>query len=172
MVPIQFRAALFTPDASDKIGAGTMLRLPKTASEQLPSKGMTMIKGTLEGYEFQVAVEPDGKGSHWFRVRNAILKATGTAAGDTVELVIGSTKEWPEPKVPADFRNALAADPKAAATWNDITPMARWDWIRWIGATRNPATRERRVEVGRSKLRAGKRRPCCFNRTECTLTEA
>jgi hypothetical protein len=52
--------------------------------------------------------------------------------------------------------------------WKDITPMARWEWVRWIDATKNPATRERRIHVGVSKLRAGKRRPCCFDLAACT----
>jgi hypothetical protein len=52
--------------------------------------------------------------------------------------------------------------------WKDITPMARWEWVRWINATKNPDTRKRRVEVGISKLRSGKRRPCCFDLAACT----
>ena len=49
--------------------------------------------------------------------------------------------------------------------------MARWEWVRWINATRNLATRERRVEVAVSKLRSGKRRPCCFDLASCTDPE-
>jgi hypothetical protein len=52
--------------------------------------------------------------------------------------------------------------------WKGITPMARWEWVRWINATRNLQTRERRVEVSLSKLRSGKRRPCCFDLAACT----
>jgi hypothetical protein len=40
--------------------------------------------------------------------------------------------------------------------------------VRWINATKNPEARRRRVEVGISKLRSGKRRPCCFNLAACT----
>ena len=52
--------------------------------------------------------------------------------------------------------------------WIDITPMARWEWVRWITSTRSPATRARRVEVGISKLDRGSRRPCCFDLASCT----
>ncbi|QFG69499.1 YdeI/OmpD-associated family protein [Ornithinimicrobium pratense] len=45
--------------------------------------------------------------------------------------------------------------------------MARWEWVRWIQATRNPATRRRRVEASVSKLDGGKRRPWCFDRSSC-----
>ena len=46
--------------------------------------------------------------------------------------------------------------------------MARWEWVRWINATKNPDTRRRRVEVTISKMKDGKRRPCCFNLASCT----
>ena len=52
-----------------------------------------------------------------------------------------------------------------------ITPMARWEWVRWVNATKNPDTRKRRVEVSISKMSHGKRRPCCFDLASCTDPE-
>jgi hypothetical protein len=40
--------------------------------------------------------------------------------------------------------------------------------VRWVNATANPTTRQRRVEVSISKLDSGKRRPCCFDLSACT----
>ncbi len=162
MSAIRFEAKLF------KIGSWTLLRLPKSASTKLPSRGMTMVEGTINSFPFQAALEPDGKGSHWFRADKTMLKAAKADAGDTVTLAIEPTKEWPEPKVPEDLKTALAANPLAHTLWVDITPMARWDWIRWIGSTKNLETRKKRVGVACSKLKKGERRPCCFNRTQCT----
>ncbi len=162
MSPIRFEAELV------KIRAWTLLRLPKSASAQLPSRGMTMVEGTINGSRFQAPLEPDGKGSHWFRVDDTMREAAGADAGDTVTLVIEPAKEWPEPQVPVDVKNALAAVPQAYTLWMTITPKAQWDWIRWIRATNQPDTRRRRIEVACSKLKAGARRPCCFNRNLCT----
>jgi hypothetical protein len=76
---------------------------------------------------------------------------------------------WPEPSVPPDLAAALAGAPqKIQDLWNEITPMARWEWVRWVNATKNPDTRTRRVEVSISKMQGGKRRPCCFNLSACT----
>ena len=100
-----------------------------------------------------------GKGSHWFRVDKTMSKAIGADAGDTVLLSIEPVKEWSEPDVPADLKNALAVAPQAQALWMEITPMARWDWTRWIGATKQPETRKRRIGIALSKLKAGNRRP-------------
>jgi hypothetical protein len=129
---------------------------------------MTMVEGTINGSRFQAALEPDGQGSHWFRVDNALLESAGANAGDTVMLSIEPAQEWPEPEVPEDLQNALAADPQVLSLWRDITPMARWEWLRWIRSTKQPQTRRRRIEVACLKLMAGERRPCCFNRAMCT----
>lgn len=162
MAAIRCDAQLFT------IGSWTLLRLPKSASAQLPSRGMTMVEGTINGSRFHAPLEPDGKGSHWFRVDDTLRDATGADAGDTVTLEIEPATDWPDPEVPADLQTALAAAPPAHALWQKITPNARWDWIRWIRATNNPETRQRHIEVACSKLTAGMRRPCCFNRNLCT----
>ena len=73
-----------------------------------------------------------------------------------------------EPHVPDDLRAALHDAPDIADLWRSITPMARWEWLRWVQSTRNPATRAKRVVVGVSKLRSGTRRPCCFDLAACT----
>ncbi len=167
-----FTATLFQPDPTEKIGSGILLTLPKDVSAKLPTRGMTLVKGTINGTPFRAVLEPDGKGSHWFKVSKAIREAAKADVGDIVTLEIEPTKDWPEPTMPTDLAHALAADPSAQALWLDITPMARWDWIRWVGATRNVQTRQRRVAVTIDKLRSGKRRPCCFDRNQCTLTDA
>ena len=162
MTKIRFEAKL------SKIDSWTILRLPASASAKLPSRGMVMVEGTLNDYHFQAALEPDGKGSHWFRLDQAMLTAAKAAPGDSVSLAIEPSAEWPEPQIPADLKAALKAAPQVNALWTDITTMARWDWIRWISSTKNPATRKKRIDVAFSKLSAGSRRPCCFNRAMCT----
>jgi hypothetical protein len=169
MSEMRFTATLFQ---SEEAGSGILLALPKAASAKLPSRGMAMVEGALNGIPFQAVLEPDGKGSHWFKVNEAVLQAAGANCGDTVTMVVAPTKEWIEPIVPADLSQSLTADPEAHAIWTAITPSARWDWIRWIGSAKQSDTRQRRVESVCSRLKSGKRRPCCFDRNQCTLTEA
>jgi Bacteriocin-protection, YdeI or OmpD-Associated/Domain of unknown function (DUF1905) len=154
-----------------KIGDWTILLLPKSASVKLPSRGMTLVEGTINGFHSKIVLEPDGKGSHWFRVDSGLRKAASVDAGDTVTMAVEPSKAWPEPEVPVDLDKALASDPQANALWVNITPMAHWDWLRWIRSTNNQETRSRRIEVALSKLKAGERRPCCFNRSLCTEPE-
>jgi hypothetical protein len=167
-----FEATLFQPGTTETFGPGILLALPKDVSANLPTRGMTLVEGTINGAPFQAVLEPDGRGSHWFKVSDALRAAANADVGDTVTLEIAPTTDWPQPQVPQDLQQALAVSPEAEVLWEDITPMARWDWIRWIGATRSPQTRRRRVAVAIDKLTAGKRRPCCFDRTQCTLTDA
>jgi hypothetical protein len=154
-----------------KISDWTILRLPETASAKLPSRGMTLVEGTINGFRSKIVLEPDGKGGHWFRVDSGLHEAAHINSGGTVEIAVEPSKAWPEPEIPADLNQALASDPQANALWEEITPMARWDWLRWIRATNNRETRSRRIEVALSKLKAGERRPCCFNRNLCTEPE-
>ncbi len=64
--------------------------------------------------------------------------------------------------MPADLKTALNIDRIAHATWVDITPLARNEWICWIISAKQSETRSRRIKVGLSKLRSGMRRPCCW----------
>ena len=64
--------------------------------------------------------------------------------------------------MPADLRKTLISDPTARAAWEDITPLARNEWICWIESAKQDETRSRRIAVGLSKMRKGMRRPCCW----------
>lgn len=168
MPAIRFKAKLY------KINSWTILRLPEDASAKLPSRGMIMVSGTINGVPFKTLLEPDGrygpgqKPSHWFRPDKKLLDEARAATGDTVRVTMAPTEEWIEPEVPTDFKKALSASPKAQDLWKDITPLARWDWIRWIRAVKLKETRQKHIEVALSKLNKGERRPCCFNRNLCS----
>lgn len=160
---IRFRAAL------DTIDTAVIVRLPAEASRRLPSRGQVAVQASINGYEFQTVVEPDGLRGHWLRVDQELRQIAGIGATDPVSVAIEATRDWPEPVVPPDLAAALTSAPKKIRDiWHDITPMARWEWVRWVNATASPVTRRRRVEVTISKMNNGKRRPCCFDLSACT----
>jgi len=135
----------------------------------MPSRGQVAVQGTINGHEFRTVLEPDGDFGHWMRIDAEQQKTAAVSAGDTAMVEIEPVKEWPEPGVPEDFATVLEAAPQPIKElWRAITPMARWEWVRWINATNNPKTRQRRIEVSISKMEDGKRRPCCFNLAGCT----
>src|SRR5215472_16954886 len=112
MSAISFATKLFN------INSWTILRLPESASAALPSRGMLMVSGTINGAPFKALLEPDGKyapgqrSSHWFRPDKQLLDAASAKAGDTVQVSLEPSKEWIEPDVPEDLQKALAASPK------------------------------------------------------------
>jgi uncharacterized protein YdeI (YjbR/CyaY-like superfamily) len=65
-------------------------------------------------------------------------------------------------QLPADLKRALASNLQALTAWEDITPLARNEWICWIESAKKAETRSRRIEWGCSSLTDGKRRPCCW----------
>lgn len=64
--------------------------------------------------------------------------------------------------LPADLRKALAGDAKALALWEDITPLARNEFICWVENAKQIETRNRRIKRSLEDLNKGKRRPCCW----------
>src|SRR5579864_6554308 len=145
---IRFDATLYTIDRS------TILRLPEKASRKLPSRGQVAVGGTINGHRFETVLEPDGDFGHWMRIDGELKHSAGLNAGDTATLEVEALKSWPEPSVPRDLETALATAPqKIKDLWKEVTPMARWEWVRWVNATQNPDTRKRRVEVSISKMK-------------------
>src|SRR5580700_7528292 len=64
--------------------------------------------------------------------------------------------------LPADLREALIANPTALDAWQDITPLARNEFICWVEDAKQQMTRERRIRRTKEELEEGQRRPCCW----------
>ncbi len=65
-------------------------------------------------------------------------------------------------QLPADLKNILTSSPKAKAVWDDITPLAKNEWICWVTSAKKEETRKIRLQKALSKLTSGMRRPCCW----------
>jgi uncharacterized protein YdeI (YjbR/CyaY-like superfamily) len=65
-------------------------------------------------------------------------------------------------EVPDDLRKALLSDESALERWEDLTPLARNEWICWTITVKQQKTREEHVKRVVSELLEGVRRPCCW----------
>lgn len=65
-------------------------------------------------------------------------------------------------RLPADIRQALAADKAAAAKWESLTPLGRNEWICWTTFVKQAKTRDEHVTRLIREIKEGKRRPCCW----------
>lgn len=161
---IRFEAKLF------KIGPLKVIKIPLSSSEKLSSRGMVMVKGTINNIDFKVPLEPDGKGSHWIEISPLLSKEIGVDIGEKLSLSMEQTDEWIEPNIPEDIMNAVTKA-NVLSQWNSITTRSRWEWIRWIRSTKSAETRNKRIGVACLKLQKGDKSPCCFDASRCTVTE-
>ena len=64
--------------------------------------------------------------------------------------------------IPADLQKAIISNKKVLALWEDITPLARNEWICWVTSGKKEETRTLRINKALSKMKGGMRRPCCW----------
>ena len=164
-VKSRFEAKLLRPAKPGDDTSWAFAVLPRDASEPLPRRGRTTVEGTINGHPFQATLEPDGQLSHWLKVSSELLHAAGVAVGDVVTLELTPVTKEPEPDVPADFEEALAAAPEARKVWNNTTTLARVDWIHWIASAKQLKTREKRIGDACDMLATGKKQVCCFDQS-------
>ncbi|MBI2629325.1 YdeI/OmpD-associated family protein [Candidatus Pacearchaeota archaeon] len=65
-------------------------------------------------------------------------------------------------KLPLDLRKAIASDLNVQKLWDDITPLARNEWVCWVISGKKSETRSIRINKAISKMGGGMRRPCCW----------
>ncbi|XZG70457.1 YdeI/OmpD-associated family protein [Chitinibacteraceae bacterium HSL-7] len=137
--------------------------LPKPISDQLSRRGRVTVDAMLNDTTLRVMLEPDGQLSHWLPLTAEQLEAAEAAIGVPATVTISPLEQEPEPALPADLAQALAAQPKAQATWRDTTPIAQLDWIHWVTSAKQAKTRAQRVANACDMLASGKKRVCCFD---------
>ena len=159
----RFKATLHRPAKSGDDSPWAFVVLPKIVSAKLPRRGRTTVEGTMNGHPFQATLEPDGKLSHWLNVTKALQEAAGANIGDVARFEIMPVDQEPEPEIPSDLRDALAASPGMRAAWDETTTLARLDWIHWITSAKQAKTRAQRISNMADMLASGKRKVCCFD---------
>ncbi len=65
-------------------------------------------------------------------------------------------------RLPKDLRDALVASVPALSVWQDITVLARNEWICWVISVKKEQTRVEHIRRAIENLAQGKRRPCCW----------
>ncbi len=64
--------------------------------------------------------------------------------------------------IPPDLKKAIFESVRVKILWEDITPLARNEFICWVLDAKQPETRARRIRRTIEELQEGKRRPCCW----------
>ena len=75
----------------------------------------------------------------------------------TKQIAIGTVH-----RVPADLRKILVSSHSVLEAWNNLTPLARNEWICWVTSVKKPETRQQHIERVKADMLSGQRRPCCW----------
>lgn len=161
---IQFTAPIL------EINQRYIIHLPEAVSNTLPSRGMLMAEGTLSEEPLLAVLEPDGYGSHWFAIEHPQNDKDGIEVGSSVTIELTPLDDWVSPSVPDDMHTALVAE-ELMDLWQRLTVKAQWEWLRWVRSTKSSDTRAKRIRTMQSMLSEGKKRPCCFNSSQCTVVD-
>lgn len=159
----RFQVALRRPADMQGEDTWAFVILPKSESDKFPRRGRTSVEGSINGQSFQAILEPDGHSSHWLKIPRTLLESLAVEAGSLVTLDIEPMANELEPQLPPEFSAALASSPKAKATWESTTTIARIDWVHWMVSAKQQKTRLSRIASACDMLAAGKKRVCCFD---------
>jgi uncharacterized protein YdeI (YjbR/CyaY-like superfamily) len=64
--------------------------------------------------------------------------------------------------VPRDLKDLLKSNNKFLTHWNELTPIARNEWICWIISVKKLETRNLHLKRAYAEIISGKKRPCCW----------
>ena len=163
---IRFTAELLPAKSAASKGAWAVLSLPKSISAKLAPDTETTMEGAINNIPFRSSAAAGADAGAMLKVGKTIHDFTKANIGDKVSVEITKIGDESETRIPAELSKALAstspANKKAKALWEDITPIARRDWIFWIITGKLEETRMKRTETAISKLSSGMRRACCF----------
>ena len=152
------------------INAWLIIRLPIEISKQLPSRGMVMAQVTINDFDFLTPLEPDGRGSHWFSVPDSLHKNKSLSKNLPMTISIELLINWPSPELPPNFEASLK-EKALMPVWDKLTPKSQWEWLRWVRASANADTRQKRILAACDKLLKGSKRPCCYDASRCSVPE-
>ncbi len=65
-------------------------------------------------------------------------------------------------EVPEDLKETFLINPDILEKWNNLTPLARNEWICWVTIVKKAETRKEHILRLSEDIMKGKKRPCCW----------
>jgi hypothetical protein len=138
-------------------GAWTRLQIPFDVYACYGTRGRVSVTGTINGFEFQSSLFPDGEGGFHMMVNKQMQREAGVKPGDVVDVVMRLDAGQRSVAVPADVEAAMKLDKEAQAGFHKMTPSARKEYVDWITSAKQQETRERRIAKALPMIAQGKR---------------
>ena len=76
---------------------------------------------------------------------------------EMIEIATGVVHEVPE-----DLEKVLISDETLLSKWNNLTALARNEWICWVTIVKTAETLKEHIERLSAEIVEGKKRPCCW----------
>src|SRR5689334_6337025 len=128
------------------------LEIPQKIVEALGAGARPPVTITINGHSWKSRVAIM-RGRHLLGLSNANRQAAGVAIGEQVEVEL-SLDTAPRVVVePADFAEALDADPVARAAYDSLAYSHKREHVLAIESAKKPETRRRRIEKAIATLR-------------------
>ena len=65
-------------------------------------------------------------------------------------------------KTPNDLKKILNEDSQIISLWNNLTALARNEWLCFIEDAKKEETRNKRIKRLKNDISKSKKRPCCW----------
>jgi len=150
----EFKATL---NAVGPNGAWTRLQVPFDVYNSYGSRGRVSVRGTINGFEFQSSIFPDGEGGFHMMVNKEMQRGAGVKPGDVAHVVMQMDVEKREVAVPPDVEAAMKLNKEAQASFAKMAPSTRKEYVDWITSAKQQETRERRIAKAIPMIAEGKR---------------
>tara|TARA_R110002020_G_scaffold243498_2_gene457033 strand:- start:6264 stop:6650 length:387 start_codon:yes stop_codon:yes gene_type:complete len=95
----------------------------------------------------------------WLAQQLAIYRFTGFWQADCMKSKISGGLVH---ELPTDLIDALTETTEVTNLWEELTPIARNEFICWVEDAKQDKTRTRRIKRTVEELLEGQKRPCCW----------
>lgn len=65
-------------------------------------------------------------------------------------------------KLPKDIGKVIKDNPELKERWDNLTPLARNEWICWVTIVKKQETRDNHLNRLEKEILEGVKRPCCW----------
>jgi len=129
------------------------LPVPKDVSAALGSRERVEVKGTINGRLLRAPAMPDGTGGHVIQLPREVRDLR---AGDRVRVVLQLIAQETPVEAPSDLQKVLQHHLQAKAHWEKFAPPQRRAWVEYVGASKKPEERARRISEAVQRIALGK----------------
>jgi hypothetical protein len=152
--PLTFRATLLSGGKT-----ATGMEVPPDVVEALGAGRQPLVQVTIGEHSYRSKIAVRGGGRFMIPVSAANRGAAGIEVGDEIDVAVAVDTEPRVVELPADFAEALDAEPEARRFFDGLSPSRKGAFVTGIEGAKTQETRERRIGKSVARLRDGSPTP-------------